>query len=111
MRIECLLLLWYSVACGKHQKNSRRQVGSARASPLAFCPVAGQPYSFPDFPKHGEKCEMRVFRGYDTRSCAASRRRNTHRQVGSARASPIAFSLIASQPRRFSLSRRHHHEN
>ena len=79
-----LSLLLYSVARGKHLENSHRQVGSARASPLAICPVAGQPHSISDFPKNGEKCEMRVFRGYGTRSRAASRRRNTHCQGGSA---------------------------
>jgi len=101
MRSACLSLLWYSVARGKQQEKSHWQVGSDRASLLAFCPVAGQPRHFCDFPKNGEKCEIRVFRSYDTRSRAASSRRNTHRQVGSARASPIDFSLIASQPRRF----------
>jgi len=43
---------------------------------------------------------MRVFRCYGARSRAASSRRNTYRQVGSARASPLTFSLIASRPRR-----------
>jgi len=68
---------------------------SARASPLAFSPVAGQPRHFSDFPKNDEKCEMRVFRCYGTRSHTASSRRNTHRQVGSARASPLAFNPIS----------------
>ena len=35
MRSARLLLLWYSVARGRQQENSHRQVGSARASPLA----------------------------------------------------------------------------
>ena len=83
-------------------RDSHRQVGSARAGPLAFSPVAGQPHHFSDYPKNGEQCEMRVFRCYGTRSRAASSRRNTHQQVGSARASPLAFNPIACQPRRFS---------
>ena len=102
MRNARLSLLWYSVARGKQYENSHGQVGSARASSLAFSPVAGQPRHFSDFPKNGEKCEKRVFRCYGTRSRAASSRRNTHRQIGSARASPLAFNPIACQPRRFS---------
>jgi len=85
------LLLWYSVARGRQQVIIHRQVESARASPLAFSPVAGQPHHFSDFPKNGEKCELRVFCCYGTRSRVASSRRNTHRQVGSARATPLAF--------------------
>jgi len=102
MRNACLWFSWYSVARCKQQEKSRRQVGSARDSPLAFCPVASQPRRFSDFPKNGEKSEMRVFHCYCARSRAASSRRNTHSQVWSAKASPIAFSLISSQPRRFS---------
>ena len=102
MRNARLSLLWYSVARGKQYENSHGQVGSARASPLAFSPIDGQPRHFSDFPKNSEKCEMRVLRCYGTRSHAASSRRNTHRQGGSARASPLAFSPIACQPRRFS---------
>jgi len=45
-----LSLLWYSVARGRQQENSHRQVGSARASPLAFSPVASQPRHFSNFP-------------------------------------------------------------
>ena len=90
-----LSLLWYSVARGRQQEDNHRQVRSARASPLAFSPVAGQPRH----PKNDEKCEMRVFRCYGTRSRTASSRRNTHLQVGSARASPLAFNPIACQPR------------
>ena len=37
-----LSLPWYSVARGRQQENSHRQVWSARASPLTFSPVAGQ---------------------------------------------------------------------
>jgi len=96
LRSVRLSLLWYSVARRKQQENSLQQVKSARASPLAFSPIASQP------------CERRVSRCYGTRSRDANSRRNTHRQVGSARASPLAFSLIASRPRRFhpSLHRR-----
>ena len=83
LRSVRLLLLWYSVARGKQQENSHRQVGSARASPLAFIAVA--------------------LRCCGTRSRAASSRRSTHRQVGSARASPVAFNPIACQPRRFAI--------
>jgi len=39
-------LLWYSVARGKQQENSQQQVKTARASPLAFSPIANQPRSF-----------------------------------------------------------------
>ena len=53
------------------------------------------------FAKTGEKCEIRDVRCYGTRSRAASSRRDTYQQVGSARASPLTFSLIASRPRRF----------
>jgi len=103
MRNARLSLLWYSVARGRQQENSHRQVGSARASPLAFSPVAGQPRHFSNFPENGEKYEMRVFRCYGTRSRAASSRRNTRRQVGSARVSPLAFNPIACQPRQAPL--------
>jgi len=99
MRNARLSLRWYSVARGRQQENSHRQVGSAKASPLAFSPVAGQPCHFSDIPKNGEK---RVFCCYGTWSRAASSRRNTLRQVGSARASPLAFKTIACQPRCFS---------
>ena len=102
MRNVRLSLQWYSVARRRQQENIYWQVGCARASPLAFSPVASQPHHFSDFPTNGEKCEMRVFRCYGTRSRAASSRRNTHTQVGSARASPLAFNPIAYQPRRFS---------
>jgi len=34
-----LLLLWYSIARGRQQENSHRQVRSARASPVAFMAV------------------------------------------------------------------------
>ena len=80
MRNARFSLLGYSVARGRQQENSHRQVGSARASPLAFSPVTGQPCHFSDFPgsKNDEKCEMRVFRCCGTRSHAASSRRNTH---------------------------------
>ena len=61
MRNVRLLLLWYSVACGRQLENSHRHVGSARASPLAFSPVGGQPRHFSDLPKNGEKCEMAFF--------------------------------------------------
>jgi len=70
-------LLWYSVARGRQQENCHMQVGSARASPLAFSHVIGQPHHFSNFPKNGERCEMRLFRCYGTRSHAASSRRNT----------------------------------
>ena len=36
---------------------------------------------------------MRLLRGYGTRPRATGNRKNTHRQVGAARASPLAFSL------------------
>jgi len=97
-----LSLLWYLVARGRQQENSHRQVGSARASPLAFSPVAGQPRNLSDLSKNGEKCEMRVFCCYGTRSRAASSRRNTLQQAGSARASPLAFNQVVCQPRRSS---------
>ena len=102
MRNARLSLLWYSVERDRQQENSHRQVGSARASPLAFSPVANQPRHFSDLPKNGEKYELRVFRCYGTRSRTASSRRNTHWQVGSTRAGSLAFNLIACQPRRFS---------
>ena len=37
------LLLWHSVACSRQQEDTYRQVGSARASHLAFFPIASQP--------------------------------------------------------------------
>ena len=61
MRNARLSLLWYSVARGRQQENSHRQVGSARASPLAFSPVAGQPRHFSDFPKNGENAKCAFF--------------------------------------------------
>ena len=36
-------LLWHSVACSRQQEDTYRQVGSARASHLAFIPIASQP--------------------------------------------------------------------
>jgi len=48
---------------------------------------------------------MRLLRGYGTRPRAAGNRRNSHQQVGAARASPLAFSLIASRPRHSSSLR------
>ena len=88
------------------------QATGEQATASQVCQPESQPSCFqPDrqsapqlffFTKNGEKCEMRVFRCYGTRSRVASSRRNTHRQVGSARASPLACSLIASRPRRFS---------
>ena len=98
MRHVRLSFLWYSVARGRQQENSHRQVGSARASPLAFSLVAGQPRQCSDFPKNGEECEIPVFCCYGTRSSAASSRRNIHRQVGSARASPLALNPMSVSP-------------
>ena len=107
-----LSLLWYSVARRKQQENSLQQVKSGRDSPLAFSPIASRPRSFSYLPKmaRNAKCAFFVFmalgrarqaRFHGTRSRTASSRRNTQLQVGSARASPLAFSLIASRPRRF----------
>jgi len=47
-----LSLLWHSVARGRQQEKSHSQVGSARASPLAFSPVSSQPRHFSDFQKN-----------------------------------------------------------
>ena len=105
MRNARPLLLWYSVACGRQQENTYRQVGSARASPFAFSPVAGQPRHFSDIFKklaRNAKCAFYVAI-YGTRSLAASTKRNTYQQVGSARASPFAISLIVCQSCRFCL--------
>jgi len=91
------------LCAAKSRRNTHWQGGSVRASPLAFSPIDGQPHSNSDFPKNGEKCEMRVFRCYGARSHAASSKRNTHQQGGSARPSLLTFSLIACQPSSFSL--------
>jgi len=56
-------------------------------------------------PKNGKKFEKRVFRCCGTLSRGMQQER-PHRQVGSARASPLAFSLIASQPCHFSYSQK-----
>ena len=78
----------------KHQENSQQQVKSARASPLACSLIASQPRSFSYSPKmaRNAKCTF-----YGTRSRAASSRRNTDRQVGSARASPLACHSVESR--------------
>jgi len=111
MRDVCLSLLWYSVARGKQQENGHRQIGSARASPLAFCPVAGQPRRFSEFQKmaRNAKCAFFVAMALSRARQAASSRRNTYCQVGSARASHSAFSLIASQPLRVSVRKDNPH--
>jgi len=54
-----LSLLWYSVARHKQQENSLQQVKSARASPLAFSPIASQPRSFPYSPKMAKNAKYR----------------------------------------------------
>jgi len=51
LRSVCLSLLCYSVARRKQHENSLQQVKSARASPLAFSPIASQPRSFSCSPK------------------------------------------------------------
>ena len=51
LRSVRLSLLWYSVARRKQQENSLQQVKSARASPLAFSPIAGQPRRISGFRK------------------------------------------------------------
>jgi len=46
LRSVRLSLVWYSVARRKQQENTLQRVKSARASPLAFSPIAIQPRSF-----------------------------------------------------------------
>jgi len=55
------------------------------------------------FAKNGEKCKMCQFRCYGIWS-GGKQQENSPQQVRSARASPVAFSPIASQPRHFSDS-------
>ena len=72
-----------------------------QSQPSCFQPDRQSAPQLSVFTKNGEKCEIRVVRCYGTRSRSASSRRDTYWQVGSARASPLAFNLIASRPRRF----------
>jgi len=104
MRNACLWFSWYSVARCKQQEKSRRQVGSARDSPLAFCPVASQPRRFSDFPKNGEKCEMRIFRCCGTWLRAASSRRDLTGKSGLPEVALLFPPRSTSQPCRFSHS-------
>ena len=60
-RIACLSFLWYLVARGKRQEKSHWRVGSARASPLAFCPVVSQPRCFCHFPKMARNTRYAFF--------------------------------------------------
>jgi len=61
LRSVCLSLLWYSVACRKQQENRLQQVKSARASPLAFSPIASQPRSFLYLPKMARNAKYALF--------------------------------------------------
>jgi len=62
MRNARIVMLWYFVARRKQQENSQQQVRSAKASPLAFSPIAGQPCRFSDSRKMAEnaKCAFSV---------------------------------------------------
>jgi len=55
-------MLWYFVARRKQQENSQQQVRSAKASHLAFSPIAGQPRRFSDSRKMAKnaKCALCV---------------------------------------------------
>jgi len=61
LRSVRLSLLWYSVARRKQQENSLQQVKSARASPLAFSPIASQPCSFSYSPKMARDAKCAFF--------------------------------------------------
>jgi len=56
-----LLLLWYSVARRKQQESRLQQVKSARASPLAFSPIASQPRSFSYSPNMARNANCAFF--------------------------------------------------
>jgi len=78
----------------------QQQVKSARASPLVLIPIANQPHRFSDSRKMAKNAKCAFC--FAMALGHADSRRNTHLQVGAARASPLAFSLIASRPSRFS---------
>jgi len=100
-----LSLLWYLVARRKQQENSQQHVKSVNASPLAFSLIASQPRSFSYSLKmaRNAKCAYFVAMVLDRAWQAAG---ESQQQVKFARASPLAFSPIAGQPRRFSDSRK-----
>ena len=86
-------------AAGKCQQ----QVKSARASPLVLSPIANQPHRFSDSRKMAKNAKCAFC--FAMALGHADSRRNTHLQVGAVRASPLAFSPDAEQPRRFPDSR------
>jgi len=87
------------------QEKSQQQVKSARTSPLAFSLIASQSHNFSYSPKMARNALCAYFVAMVLgRTCQAAGERQ--QQVKSARASPLAFSLIADQPRRFSDSRK-----
>jgi len=61
LRSVRLPFLWYSVARHKQQENSLQQVKSARASTLAFSPIASQPRSFSYSPKMARNAKCAFF--------------------------------------------------
>ena len=102
---KCEVCIFRCYGTQSRAASNRRTVNSKSSLPeLALLLSARSPVSPAAFlfAKNGERCEMRVFRCYGTRSRAASSRRNTHRQVGSARARTLACNPIACRPRRFS---------
>jgi len=80
-------------------------VKSTKASPLAFSSIASQPRNFSYSPKmaRNAKCAYFVAMELGRAWRAAGERKQ---QVLSARASTLAVSPIADQPRRFSDSRK-----
>ena len=100
-----LSLLWYSGARRTQQEKYQQQVKSARASPLAFSSITSQPRNFSYSPEmaRNAKCAYFVAKELGRAWRAAGERKQ---QVLSARASTLAVSPIADQPRRFSDSRK-----
>jgi len=99
-----LSLLWYSVARSKQQENSHQQVGSARASPLVFSPIAVQPRRFSFYQKLREMRSARFPLLWH--SVARGKQQEKHSPASrSVRAGPHTFSPITSQPHRFSPPR------
>jgi len=61
MRNARISSLWHLVARGKQQETSQQQVKSARASPLAFSPIAGQPRRISGFRKMAKNAKCAFF--------------------------------------------------
>jgi len=105
MRNTRLSLLRCSVARGRQQEISHSQVGSTRASPLAFSPVAGQPRHFSKFPKkkmaRNAKCAFFVAMAFGRARQAAGE--TLISKSGLPELAPLLSTRSPVSPDRFSL--------